>query len=294
MGSVNPQKILIEDITGVPDQFGHKSFILSEGSKVPRDVSFQQPFFFDGLIIGLCREGSGTVKINFKDHHVEQGSVLAILPRQIFRNMERTDDFKIEVMFVSTDFFSDLGSSKGYNVLLHMAGQPSLKIPGDTMESLLELYRIIGKHYDDNKKPYRDKVVKGLLFALIMEIGSAYVQHGEIGMTETSNRKEEITERFFKLLSQNFRHQRSVGFYADKMCLTPKYLSATVKSVTGHPILDWINMAVVIEAKTRLKTSDLTVLQISDELNFPNPSFFGRFFKQHVGMTPHKYRNQGV
>jgi AraC-like DNA-binding protein len=109
--------------------------------------------------------------------------------------------------------------------------------------------------------------------------------------TKAVSRQELLTEEFFKVLLKNYTKERSVAFYAEKLCLTPKYLSMTVKSVTGHPISEWINEAVIIEAKRMLKVTDLTVLQISEELNFPNSSFFGRFFKQYTEMTPLQYKN---
>lgn len=108
------------------------------------------------------------------------------------------------------------------------------------------------------------------------------------------SRQELLTAEFFKLMLADYKKERSVAYYADKLCLTPKYLSMTVKKVTGHPISEWINEVVVIEAKRMLKTTDLTALQISEELNFPNPSFFVRFFKQYIGMTPMEYKNRAV
>ena len=89
----------------------------------------------------------------------------------------------------------------------------------------------------------------------------------------------------------HYKQDRSVSFYADKLCLTSKYLSTVIKEVTGRSVLAWINETVIAEAKILLKTSEMTVMQISEELNFPNPSFFGRFFKQYTGVTPLKYRN---
>ena len=114
---------------------------------------------------------------------------------------------------------------------------------------------------------------------------------GLAGQIAPPSRQEVLTEKFFEVLSKYYIKERSVAFYAEKLCLTPKYLSMTVKKVTGFPITSWMNEVVIIEAKRLLKMTDSTVLQISEELNFPNPSFFGRFFKQYAGMTPLAYRN---
>lgn len=96
---------------------------------------------------------------------------------------------------------------------------------------------------------------------------------------------------FFRLLVNNFKKHRAVSFYADKLCFTPKYLSSVVKKVTGYTIQEWINELVINHTKNLLKMTDKTVLEISEEMNFSNPSFFGRFFKQYTGLTPLQFRN---
>ena len=89
---------------------------------------------------------------------------------------------------------------------------------------------------------------------------------------------------------KNYREERIISFYADKLCISAKYLSVAIKEVRGKSALDLINEAVILDAKAQLKNSDLTILQISDTLNFTNPSFFAKYFKKHTGMTPKEYR----
>ena len=107
-------------------------------------------------------------------------------------------------------------------------------------------------------------------------------------------RNEQLTDDFFVLLSRHYRRERSVKFYASRMNRTPKYLSGAVKRITGRSISDWIDEVVVIEIKRQLKTTDRTVLQISEELNFSSPSVFVQYFRHHTGMTPRQYRKEGL
>ena len=93
-------------------------------------------------------------------------------------------------------------------------------------------------------------------------------------------------------MNQHSKHERSVNFYADKLSLTPHYQSSVIRETSGQAVLQWINQAVILEAKVLLKHSNLLVFQISDELNFPNPSFFSKFFKRMTGMTPAEYQKQ--
>jgi AraC-like DNA-binding protein len=103
-------------------------------------------------------------------------------------------------------------------------------------------------------------------------------------------RKEEQFERFLTLVGEEYREKRTIAYYADKLCITPKYLSALSKSLTGITAGDWIDRSVIQEAKALLKNSSYTIQEVSDMMNFPNQSFFGRYFKHHVGCSPKDYR----
>ena len=94
------------------------------------------------------------------------------------------------------------------------------------------------------------------------------------------------------LVNEYSKEKRTVGFYADKLCLTPRYLNTVIHQVSHHTVMDWINQAVILEAQVLLKHSDLLIYQIADQLNFPNPSFFCKFFKRKTGMTPQEYQKK--
>ena len=97
-------------------------------------------------------------------------------------------------------------------------------------------------------------------------------------------------EKFLSLVQINYKEQRGLEFYADKLCFTPKYLSKVIKENSGTSANDWIDNHVVLEAKALLKSTNMTIQQISDELNFPSQSFFGKYFKRHVGVSPKEYK----
>ena len=95
------------------------------------------------------------------------------------------------------------------------------------------------------------------------------------------------------MLEAEYRKERSVVYFANRLCISPKHLSMVVKKVSGRTASDWIDEYVVLEAKQMLRTTTLTVQEVSRELNFANQSFFGKYFKKHVGMSPSEYRQQG-
>ena len=105
------------------------------------------------------------------------------------------------------------------------------------------------------------------------------------------SRKDEICRRLVQLVIENYTHERRAQFYADKMGISIQHLSTTVKQVTGKNILDIIAYVVLTDVKSKLKSTDMTVQEIAYSLNFPSASFFGKYFKRHVGMSPQEYRN---
>ena len=139
--------------------------------------------------------------------------------------------------------------------------------------------------------PYRRGAVQHLIVSLLYNL--KYIHEHTCKSTPSRlSRQEELFRRFIALVNQHSKHERSVNFYADKLCLTPHYLSSVIRETSGQTVMQWINQAVILEAKVLLKHRNLLVFQISDELNFPNPSFFSKFFKRMTGMTPAEYQKQ--
>ena len=290
MGNNNLTTFSFDQIVGVKDSFSIQHFIAPDSTKFQKALSFDHPFAIEGLIMGICIKGSATIKINFRDQHLSPNTIFTIFPNQILETVEKSDDLFIEVLIFSIDFFVDLPLPKDFDIVDKISKYPCLNIPDDELEYLLELYSFIAKSFNRKKHVYTDDIVKSLLLALIKEISSIYADEKVIENIKPSSRNEELTEQFFKLLFDYHRHERAASFYSGKLCVTTKYLSSVLKKVTGKSINSWIDKIVIASAKVLLKSTEQTVLQISEELNFSNPSFFGRFFKQHAGMTPLEYR----
>ena len=160
-----------------------------------------------------------------------------------------------------------------------------IKIADEKFADLQSYYRFIYKESKEESK-YRLEIVQSIFYALILEILAEYEKAFEVGDTTSDIKANNLSDRFFRLLATNYKTNRSVKFYADKLNLTPKYLSTAIKRITGRPILDWIHEAILIDAKMLLRTTDMTVQEISEQLNFSSPSAFVQFFKKHTGKTP--------
>lgn len=240
------------------------------------------------LAICLCLYGELTVEINMIEHHISAGNLVITLPEDILQHKKVTDDVKGLFIIVSQQFIED-AFPKIEEILplfLHIQKYPCLNLSVQECVRIQNFYNFFIQHLEDNS-PYRDKVIRSILQSLVYYIA------GVVNLDQANNRrdrKEELFSRFIQLIIKNFKEQKKLDFYADKLFISPKYLSDAIKKISGKSAHDWIDHYILLEAKILLRSSRKTVQQIADELNFPNNSFFSKYFKKHCGMTPKEYR----
>lgn len=282
----------LEKNSSTENIFAVTNFVLFDTTTlIPGEISIEKPFIFDGVVMLACLKGGARFRLNHREMKIEKGQILTIIPRQIICGLEQSDNFFCEILLFPLDFIADYPSPTDYDFILKLNENPCITVKEEAMQSILDIHTLIVKHHNLTNHPYQEELVKSLIFSLLIMVFSVYETEYKGSFTQTKTRQEELTERFFKLLFEYYKKERSVAFYAAKLCLTPKYLSTVIHQVTGRYILDWINEIVIIAIKTSLRATQQTILQISEEYNFSNPSFFGRYFKQYAGMTPMQYRN---
>jgi AraC-like DNA-binding protein len=270
---------------------GIKNFTIFNPETILPHHPADEPYFFNGFVLGICTQGEATIQINFKEHVLKPNHTLMVLPSQVFKIVEQSDDFNLSALLFSLDFFVELVPPSDFEILFHIAKTPYQKVSDELAASLMRYYNYIVKQYLNDKKFFRVQIIRGLLYSLFMEVVSLY-KTGQWSDTNSLTRQEKMCLKFFELLVANYQKERNIDFYADNLCITKKYLSTIVKNVSGYSVRRWIDEVIITEAKIKLKTSNLSVLQIAEEVDFANPSFFGQYFKKHTGTTPHRYRNK--
>jgi len=274
------------------DPFSIKNFILGDLTAERPIITYGEPIILEGVSFVMCIKGKANIRIDLKEYELSENTILTIFPERIVDVISGSDDLVLEILFFSFDFISDMHIPTDHDLPKLMSKYPLLKVSKEDMQDLLEFHTFIAKQYNRKDTTYlRINIIKGLLYALLSRIGIIYLSMREDEKRDLSSHQEELLQRFLTLLREHHKEHQKVSFYADKMCLTSKYLSTTIKKLTGKSILAWVNFAAIMEAKILLRTTNLTVTQISENLNFPNSSFFGRLFKKHTGLTPLEYRN---
>lgn len=254
-----------------------------------RDMS--QKHFLNGAIVCFCKRGSCTIKINYTRHNMSKDDVLVILPTHMFSIESSSDDFSAEALLYTREYWTSVSQSINYKMLKKIEHNPLVSIDSSHQDEIYFLLNTIARHDSSlEENAIQLSIVGGLAYALLMII-NAIIDKNDTELPRSISRKEELTRAFFDLLSEYFETERQVSFYASKLCVTPKHLSMCIKDVTQLSILDWVNNVTILNIKRKLRTTNDTVQKISEDLNFQTPSTFIRYFRQHTGITPLKYRN---
>lgn len=236
--------------------------------------------------IVVCTSGSCRVKINLEVFEIKAPKLVTIMPGQIFEILSNVDTLEGCVVSLSKKFVDKVNLPGWHHQYMKMYNNPITDIDQSKLDSLLIFYAILHRAAANDKNPFRMQIIENLISIFY------YGGVSSLDNSVESNLKynNHIVANFLELVQQHYREQRLIQFYANKLCITPKYLSKLVKEHTGRAAADWIEQHVILEARAMLQSSDMSIQQIATSLNFPNQSFFGKYFKRATGVSPKQYR----
>lgn len=246
-----------------------------------------QPYRLQEGRIAIITNGRARVLINLIEYIFRPNYISLIAPVSIIQIIETSQDFDAHMMAIEHNFLPVSGKEEFFAHFLQR--KKNLLLPLTTTEQV-QIENFITVMWDVLQEPvFRKEVIQHLLAGLLYNI--EYIAKNK-GQSESSplTHQNDIFQRFISLVNTYSKTERNVSFYADKLCLTPRYLNTVIRQASQQTVMDWINQSIILEAKVLLKHSNRLVYQISDELNFPNPSFFSKFFKRMTGMTPQEYQ----
>lgn len=246
---------------------------------------------FDGLILAFMLKGSMKARIHFLEYELCAGQIAIVQPQLMIETLSMTENAEIITIGLSVDFIPTFPMLHDFVMNNQVRWQPVMSLQAEEMTIKNELLNLIQKVYHKNQSPQKTEMLRHLVISLLNLIAESYT-----ALTDHNNaiksRAHEIIDEFYLLISKYATQQRSVYFYAEKLHLTPQYLSTFLKQKTGKSILQWIDYITLMHAKTLLKSTSLSIKQISNKLNFDEPSVFCRFFKRLSGTSPGVFRNR--
>ena len=255
---------------------------------------FRFPSRLNALIIGVGTEGETSLTSNLQEFRLKKDSLFIFSPKHILQ-VQSNNRFKAHLIVIAPDFLKriNIDTKRMMPLFLQFGSLPCMELTQAESQSLRSFISMVEQELKGSETDFSSEIIGGLIAATIYKVGDILThyltEHPEVD-SPIHNRAEEYFRQFTELLGEHYKHERSVGFYARQLCITPKYLTTLIKRISGKSVSEWIDNYVILEAKTLLKYSNMSVQEIAYDLNFPNQSFFGSYFKRNAGMSPSQYK----
>lgn len=240
-------------------------------------------------IFVLCLEGNMDVSVNLTEYHIKQYDFLTLTPGCIIQFHEQMEKVLLCFIGFSNKFVSSVNLIKSVMTLFPVIlDNPVISLREDVAEIFRDYFSVLYRMYT-MEVSINPEIMKCILNSVLYGVGGLYEKQS--WTNHVLNRGEEISKRLVHFVMEHYAKERSVSFYAKLLNITPQHLSTTIKQTTGKTVSDIIASIVVMDAKAKLKSSDMTIQEIAYSLGFPNVSFFGKYFKRFEGVSPQQYRN---
>lgn len=247
----------------------------------------QPPFVINDHRLGIITHGEGHINFNLMDRHLSADTLIYLGPGTIIDPIHFSDDLELMGIGLFADFPMPFAAGQfpsAFNGQVRDFQLPVSVEDQQTARNILEtLWHLV------HQKDYHRPTASSLVAALMHHYDRLFHQQADT-LAATRSREQTIFDRFIQLVNQHCRQQHQISYYADRMCLTERYLGTVIRQTSGTTAKEWIDRALITQAKVLLRHSDKSVAQISEDLNFPNPAFFSKYFKRLTAMTPLEYR----
>ena len=248
----------------------------------------QPPFIINDFRMGIVVRGHAKVSINLVEKDLVPGMLLFVGSGTIIHPISYTQDLEIYGIGIFDDFpmpFAPGQMPAAFNGQVRdfqvKASEEDIATARHIIDTLLHLV---------HQPNYNRQTASSLVAAMMYLYDGVYRRHADL-LQASQSREQTIFDRFIYLVNQHAAREHQICFYADKMCLTERYLGTVIRQASGSTAKEWIDRALVTRIKVELKHTQKSIAQIAEENSFPNPSFFSKYFKRQTGLTPGRYRS---
>ena len=272
--------------------------VLSDNMEIPFSEPLEQlpqndfPVQAGMSMVLFCLQGELHVRISLKEYTLRPDMFCVIITGMIFEVLSISNDFRGFMIATRTNFMPV--TEKTTQVMSFykcLQSRHCFVLEEKEVMAFVGVYHSIKATLQELDHPYRIPMLQSYVQILYYRMLPIVLKEEESRSKYSHTRQEEIFQRFIGEVEKHYRKERSVKFYADLLCISPKYLSTVIYKISQQLAGEWIDAYVILEAKTLLKSGRLTIQQFSEQLNFSNQSFFGKFFKRCAGMSPKEYIN---
>lgn len=250
---------------------------------------YHYPQRINGCLFILCMRGECEMSIHLAEHKIQANNIVTILPETFIHVHRQSPDCQLYIVGFNKELLNSANFfSSTMNYLSSLIESPVVSLQPETADLFKDYFMLLIKMGRMETINPNKELTSTMLLTILHGVGSI---HQNISVSKRMfNRGEEIVKRLVQYVIKHYSKERSVAFYADLLHISPQHLSTTVNKVAGKTVTDIIAKLVVTDAQAKLKSTDLTIQEIAYSLNFPDISFFGKYFKRYTGMSPKQYR----
>jgi len=245
----------------------------------------------NGCAAILCHSGRAVWNVDQRRFETGAGSLLLLLPHMRFSLCECSGDFRAVCCAFARDLFSEASYRLEPDFFEFIYRTPVFSLSKRSAEGAAIWFRMMEYTCRDRGNMFRNIIIRNRLQNFLLEVYDKMLRSGEERLNEATTRQNEIFHRFIALVSKHCTREREVAFYADRLCISTRYLSGVVRNVSRESAKEIIDRITILEVKMLLRSTDLSIQEIAYRLHFPDQSYLGRYFKRHTGESPSGYRS---
>ena len=238
----------------------------------------------------FCRKGTANIEIDLIPYEIVANTQLIIIAGSIVHNISNSDDFKISYITFKHEVYDEATAQLEPSFTFFLKEYPCVQLGEKRINKMNYLIEAMEDFYNEKTNCFRVKIFKNNIQSFLLDVYDKTRTLFKIDKSEEVGRREELFIKFIHLIHKYCPQQREVGFYAEKLYITSRYLSSITQNVADKSAKYIIDKHAIQRIKIMLKYSNMSIQDISYELNFPDQSFFSRYFKKHTGMSPLEYR----
>lgn len=278
----------MEDLFGLPEG---EAFVVKE--RVAGALPVEPLRKLDNFSILFVEEGRARVELDFCTYELEPGVQLIVGPALFFRCVEADDDLTVSCITLSSDLWQEATAPFSHSFFAFLRKYPLTPVlPDEVVEKNRHMLKAVEVVYRDWRNAFRRPMFRNFIQNFLMEVYDKTKIRFLNRDDPSSTRKEELLAQFLDLVFEHAGTQRKVKFYADRMCITTNYLASLVQGLVGQSPKALIDARCIQEIKLLLRTTTVSVQEIAFRLEFPDQSFFARYFRKHTGLSPLEYRER--
>ena len=291
---MNTTKITELDLHDVPQMYHNLKYNDGEiffADNITSIPGLMKQFKVNFIAYVIVTEGRLSLDLNGANYHLDRNCSLFVDRKMLIDNVKHTENFKCKICAMSTDIGFGFFNKSLLQSIMHIMANPVIKMEQAEVDLMMKYYELLVFKMDHQEMSYGRETVRDIIRCFAYDLLSNLNKHLDTDADGDMLRQgDRIYRRFMLLLAENTNVNRSVKSYADELCVSPKYLTSVCRKHSDSTASELIATSIVSRIKQLLLYSDLSIKEVAAEMGFDNLSFFGKYVRKHLGLSPNHYR----